>query len=105
VDIGKNKDWSITDYEQMRQTTIDGKEYLTKITNMYYNNNKLIGTDKTLKIPITKNGEDYSINSLASEQNKVVLAAIDGMKNHTFHSGQLLWVVVEQASPILIIPY
>ncbi len=29
VDIGKNKDWSITDYEQMRQTTIDGNEYLT----------------------------------------------------------------------------
>jgi hypothetical protein len=34
VDIGKNKDWSITDYEQMRQTTIDGKEYLTQINNM-----------------------------------------------------------------------
>jgi hypothetical protein len=44
VDIGKNKDWSITDYEQMRQTTIDGKEYLTQITNMYYNNDKSIGT-------------------------------------------------------------
>ncbi len=40
VDEGKNKDWSITDYEQMHQTTIDGKEYLTQITNMYYNNDK-----------------------------------------------------------------
>jgi hypothetical protein len=77
VDIGKNKDWSITDYEQMRQTTIDRKEYLTQITNRYYNNDKSIGTDKTLKIPMTKNGEEYSINSLASEQKKVVLAAID----------------------------
>jgi hypothetical protein len=47
VDIGKNKDWSITNYEQMCQTTIDGKEYLTQITNMYYNNDKSIGTDKT----------------------------------------------------------
>ena len=70
VDIGKNKDWSITDYEQTRQTTIDGKEYLTQITNMYYNNEKSIGTDKTLKIPMTKNGGEYSINSLASEQKK-----------------------------------
>jgi hypothetical protein len=68
VDIGKNKDWSINDYEQMRQTTIDEKEYLTQITYMYYNNNKSIGTDKTLKIPITKNGGVYLINSLASEQ-------------------------------------
>jgi hypothetical protein len=77
VDTGKNKDCSITNYEQMRQTTIDGKEYLTQITNMSYNNDKSIGTDKTLKIPMTKNGEEYSINSLASEQKKVVLAAID----------------------------
>ncbi len=77
MDIGKNKDWSITNYEQTHQTTIDGKEYLTQITNMYYNNNKSIGTDKTLKIPMTKNGEEYSINSLASEQKKVVLAVID----------------------------
>ena len=77
VDIGKNKDWSITNYEQTRQTTIDGKEYLTQITNMYYNNDKSIGTDKTLKISMTKNGEEYSINSLASEQKKVILAVID----------------------------
>ncbi len=77
VDIGKNKDLSITDYEQTRQTTIDEKEYLTQITNMYYNNNKSIDTAKTLKIPMTKNGEEYSINSLASEQKKVVLDVID----------------------------
>jgi hypothetical protein len=61
----------------MPQITIDGKEYLTQITNMYYNNDKSIGTDKTLKIPRTTNGEEYSINLLASEQKKVVLAAID----------------------------
>ncbi len=48
VDIGKIKDWSITDYEQTRQITIDRKEYLTQITNMYYNKDKSIGTDKTL---------------------------------------------------------
>jgi hypothetical protein len=36
-EIGKNKDWSNTNYEQMHQTTIDEKEYLTQINNMYYN--------------------------------------------------------------------
>jgi hypothetical protein len=68
VDIGKNKDWSITDYEQMCQTTIDGKEYLTQITNMYYNNDKSIGTDKTLKIPMTK--KERSTQSIHWHQNK-----------------------------------
>ena len=58
VDTGKTKNWPITDYEQMRQATIDGKKYLTQITNMFYNNDKSVGTDKTLKIPKTKNGED-----------------------------------------------
>jgi hypothetical protein len=70
VDISKNKDWSITDYDQMRKTTIDGKEYLTQITNMYYNNNNSIVTDKTQKIPMTTNGVEYSFKSLSSEQKK-----------------------------------
>ncbi len=61
---------------------------------MYYNNDKSVGTDKILKIPITKNEEEYSINSLASEQKKMALAVIDtinnfsGTKNHTFPSVQ-----------------
>ncbi len=68
VDIGKNKDWSITNYEQMHQTTIDGKEYLTQINNMYYNNDKSIGTDNSLKIPKTK--MERSIQSIHWHQNK-----------------------------------
>ena len=68
VYTGKNKDWLITNYKQMRQTTIDGKEYLTQITNMYYNNDKSIGTDKTLKIPMTK--MERSIQSIHWHQNK-----------------------------------
>jgi hypothetical protein len=78
---------------------------------MYYNNDKSIGTDKILKIPMTKNGEKYSINLLASEQKKVVLAVIDTIikflqnKESYIPFSALLWVVVEQASPILLIPY
>ena len=30
VDIGKNKDWSISDYKEKRLPTIDGKEYLNE---------------------------------------------------------------------------
>jgi hypothetical protein len=44
---------------------------LTQITDMYYNKDKSIGTDKILKIPMTKNGEEYSTNSFASEQKKL----------------------------------
>jgi hypothetical protein len=31
VDIGKDKDWSISDY-----STIDGKEYIQQTTNLFY---------------------------------------------------------------------
>ncbi len=31
VDIGKNKDWSNSNYKERRLTTIDGKEYLNKL--------------------------------------------------------------------------
>jgi hypothetical protein len=31
VDIGKNKDWSISNCKERRLTTIDRKEYLTKL--------------------------------------------------------------------------
>jgi hypothetical protein len=54
MDIGKNKGWSISDYKERRQTTIDGTEFLKQIANMYYSNNKSNDSDTTLKIPTTK---------------------------------------------------
>ena len=69
VDIGKNKDWSITDYKEKCKTTIDGKDHLKHITNMYYNNDDTVDTDKTLKIPITKKGRN--IQSKHCHQNKI----------------------------------
>jgi hypothetical protein len=76
ADIGKNKDWSISNYKERRLTTIDGKEYLNQPAKMYYNSNDSAGTGNTLKIPNTKDGKEYSIESMATEQNHVVLAVI-----------------------------
>jgi hypothetical protein len=35
VDIGKNKDWSISDYFEDRQITIEGDKYLEAVTEQY----------------------------------------------------------------------
>jgi hypothetical protein len=43
---------------------------------LYYNANDLANTDNTLKIPKTKDGKEYSIESMAPEQKNVVLAVI-----------------------------
>ena len=77
VDIGKQKDWSISDYDEERLTTIDGKEYLNQTAKLYYNSKDSPDTDSNLKLPKTKDGKDYSIASLAPEQKIVVLAVID----------------------------
>ncbi len=80
VDIGKSKDWSISDYKGRWLTTIDRKEYLNQIAKMYYNSNDSAGTDNTLKIPKTKDGNECSIESMAPEQKNVVLAVIHTIK-------------------------
>jgi hypothetical protein len=43
---------------------------------LYYNNNDSANADNTLKIPKTKDGKEYSIESMAPEQKNVVLAVI-----------------------------
>ncbi len=52
-------------------TTIDGKEYLNQTAKMYYNSNDSAGTDNILKISKTKDGKQYSIESMAPEQKKM----------------------------------
>jgi hypothetical protein len=76
VDIGKHKDWSISDYKEERLTAIEGKEYLNQTAKFYYNSNDSANADNTLKIPKTKDGKEYSIESMAPEQKNVVLAVI-----------------------------
>jgi hypothetical protein len=76
VDIEKLKDWSISDYKEERLTAIEGKEYLNQTAKLYHNSNDSANADNTLKIPKTKDGKKYSIESMASEQKNVVLAVI-----------------------------
>jgi hypothetical protein len=68
VDIGKDKDWSISDNKERRLTTIDGKEYLNPPSEMYYNSYDSTSTDNTLEIPKTKDGKEYSIESMPRQQ-------------------------------------
>jgi len=79
VDIGKQKDWSISDYNEERLTSIDGKEYLNQTAKLYYDSMNSPDTESTLKLPKTKDGKDYSIESMAPEQKIVVLAVIDSI--------------------------
>jgi hypothetical protein len=76
VDIGKHKDWSISNYKEERLTAIEGKEYLNQTAKLYYNSNDSTNADNTLKITKTKDGKEYSIDSMAPEQKNVVLAVI-----------------------------
>ena len=78
VDIGKDKDWSISDYSELRKTTIDGKEYIQQTTNLFYAQGDDSGNGtKSLKIPLQKNGKEYSLDDLSQEQRAVVLATVD----------------------------
>ncbi len=90
VYLGQDRDWSITNYNEERLTTIDGKEYLNQTAKLYYNCNNSANTDNTLKIPKTKDGKEYSIKSMATEQKDVVLAPVNTivrfLKNDTCYT-------------------
>ncbi len=47
VDIGENKDWSISDYLEDRQVTIEGDVYLDAITGEYYDDKKIQKQNKS----------------------------------------------------------
>ncbi len=54
VDIGSDKDWSISDYGKQRLTTSDGKEYVTQTAKFYYNRYGAADTENTLNLPPKK---------------------------------------------------
>jgi len=73
VDIGQNKDWSISDFTERRNTTIDGKEYVDHIAKEYYNESH----DQIVEIPTQKDATAYTLDALSNQQQAVVLALID----------------------------
>jgi hypothetical protein len=54
VDIGKNKDWSISDYLEDCQITIEGDKYLEAITEQYYDDKNIHKSKTRLEIPKQK---------------------------------------------------
>jgi hypothetical protein len=63
VDIGQNKDWSIRDFKEDQNTTIDGKEYVEFFSQQYYSDSK---NCKTIQIPTKM---DHNIHSLTCPNN------------------------------------
>ncbi len=49
VDIGKNKDWSISDYLEDSKTTIEGNKYLEAMAEQYYDDKKITKAKQELK--------------------------------------------------------
>ncbi len=77
VDIGKNKDWSINDYLEDRQITIEGDQYLEAITEQYYDDKNIHKRKRKVEIPKQKDGSKCSLKNLSKLQQAVVIAAID----------------------------
>ncbi len=78
VDIGQNKDWLISDFKELRSTTIEGKKYVKQITKQYYNDSK---DHNNIQIPAQKDESDYTLDALLEQQQAVVLALIDTIVN------------------------
>ncbi len=54
VDIGQNKDWSISDYLEDCQITVEGDVYLVAITGQYYNDKNVHKSKTRIEIPKQK---------------------------------------------------
>jgi hypothetical protein len=76
VDIGQNKDWSISDFKEVQRTTIEGKKYVEAITKQYYNDSK---DHNNIQIPAQKDESDYTLDALLEQQQAVVLALINAI--------------------------
>ncbi len=77
VDIGENKDWSISDYLEDHQITIEGDVYLDAITGQYYNDKNIHKNKTTIEIPKQKDGSKYSLKNLSKQQQAVAISSID----------------------------
>jgi hypothetical protein len=77
VDIGENKDWSISDYLEDCPITIEGDVYLDAITGQYYDDENIHKSKTRIEIPKQKDGSKYSLKNLSKQQQAVVIASID----------------------------
>ncbi len=67
VDIGKNKDWSISDYLEDHRITIEGDKYLEAITEQYYDDKNIHKSKTRVEILKQKDGFKYSLKNLSKQ--------------------------------------
>ncbi len=67
VDIGKNKDWSISDYLEDRRITIEGDKYLEAIIEQYYDDKNIHKSKTRVQIQKQKDGSKYSLKNLSKQ--------------------------------------
>ncbi len=65
VDIGENKDWSMNDYLEDCQITIEGDKYLEAITEQYYDDKNIHKKKRKVEILKQKDGSIYSLKNLS----------------------------------------
>lgn len=76
VDIGTDVDWTLMRFSSERDVTLDGKDWITSVTDTYYKNATEVASSKQLVIPKQKNGKNYSVRN-SEEQSEIVYTAVD----------------------------
>ena len=75
--IGRDYDWTTHTFQEIRDVTADGRNYLYDLQTMYYEDAPK-DDDEKLELP-RRNGRDYSFESLTDEQKVIVLGAVDAV--------------------------
>jgi hypothetical protein len=94
VDIGKNKDWSISDYLEDCQITIEGDKYLEAITEHYYDDKNIHKSKTRLEIPKQKDGSKYSLKKTF----KTTTSSCDSINRHNSEIPQKQQKIITIAS-------
>ena len=63
-------------FSSERDVTLDGKDWITSVTDTYYKNATEVASSKQLVIPKQKNGKNYSVRN-SEEQSEIVYTAVD----------------------------
>ena len=77
VNIGLDYDWSRSKFDDTRNITVDGKDYVNELQKRFYDTDK--EDNPEISIPKTKLGGEYTVKDLTDEQRVVVLAAVDSI--------------------------
>ena len=78
VDIGTNHDWSDSGYRERRETKVKGGDWVDQIRTQQEKaiRDQAMAVDN-LVIPTQRDGRPYDIETMSTEQKKIVYAAID----------------------------